>query len=205
MSLNRAPDWDPAIAALVRCSPKGGIVHWPLLWRDLRRDWTSAGGHIVQIGDAAHSFTPTSGNGATQALEDSISLATCLELAGGPRNAPLATKIHNLLRYQRISCAQKMTFVNSQSKHFTDWDAVRKNPKTIRTRFPRWIWSHDPEAYAYQKFGEGFHYVISGGKAEFTNTNFPPGHNFRKWSIDEVRQDIDAGVSIEQQLDGDWS
>ena len=50
---------------------------------------------MVQVGDSAHSFIPTSGNGATQALEDAITLATCLELGGGSRNAPLAAKIYN--------------------------------------------------------------------------------------------------------------
>lgn len=61
-------------------------------WRDLRRKWTSPGGHMVQVGDSAHSFIPTSGNGATQALEDTITPATCLQLGGGSRNASLATK-----------------------------------------------------------------------------------------------------------------
>ncbi|KHN97560.1 Aromatic-ring hydroxylase-like protein [Metarhizium album ARSEF 1941] len=67
-ALLRAPDWDPAVAALIRASPEKGIIHRPLLWRDLRREWTSHGGRVVQVGDSAHSLTPTSGNGATQAL-----------------------------------------------------------------------------------------------------------------------------------------
>ena len=98
-----------------------------------------------------------------------------------------------------------MTFVNSQSKHFTDWKVVKQNPKSIRTRFPRWVWKHDPEAYAYQKYGDAFHHVITGGKTELENTNYPPGHLFRKWTIEEVRKDMEAGVRVEEQLDGDWS
>lgn len=201
--LLRAPDWDPAIQALVRTAPKGGIVHWPLIWRDLRREWTSQGGHVVQVGDSAHSFIPTSGNGATQALEDAITLATCLQLGGGPQNAPIATKVFNLLRYERVSCAQKMSFVNSQLKTATDWDAIRKNPADVRTRFPRWIFKHDPEAYAYEKYGQAFAHLVAG--SEFTNTNFPPGHNFVPWTIEEVYRDIEAGRRIEDLLDGDWS
>jgi len=201
--LLRAPDWDPAILALVRTAPKGAIVHWPLLWRDLRSQWTSPMGHVVQLGDSAHTFIPTSGTGATQALEDAITLATCLQLGGGPRNAPLAAKIFNLLRYERVSCAQKMSFVNSQLKTATDWDAIWKDPATVRTRFPRWIFNHDPEAYAYEKYGEAFVHLVAG--VEFTNTNFPPGHKFVPWTIEEVYRDIEEGKNVENLLDGDWS
>lgn len=202
-ALSCVPDWDPVIAALVRTAPKGAVVHWPLLWRDLRREWTSPGGRVVQVGDSAHSFIPTSGNGATQALEDAITLAACLQLSGGPRNASLATKIFNLLRYERVSCAQKMSFVNSQLKTETNWDAIWKNPATVRTRFPRWIFGHDPEAYAYEKYGQAFAHLVAG--AEFTNTNFPPGHKFMPWTIEEVYADVEDGKRVEDLLDGDWS
>lgn len=114
------------------------LVHWKLRWRDLSENWTSPGGRIIQVGDSAHSFLPASGNGATQALEDATSLATCLQL-GGRSNAAIATKVHNRLRYERISCAQKMSFVNTQQHHFTDWSAIAEKPSLIRTKFPRWV------------------------------------------------------------------
>ncbi len=202
-ALLKVPDWDPAMAALIRTAPKGQIVHWPLLWRDLRENWTSEGGRVVQIGDAAHTFTPTSGNGATQALEDAVTLATCLQLGGGVRNAPLATKIFNKLRYQRVSCAQKMTFVNAQLKTETDWDAIWADPSKVKTRFPKWVSSHDPEVYAYEKYSQAFANIVWG--ADFTNTNFPPGHKFVPWTIEEVYRDIEAGKKVESMLDGDWS
>ncbi|QGA13961.1 hypothetical protein EYB26_001613 [Talaromyces marneffei] len=201
--LLKVPGWDASIAALIRTAPKGAVVHWPLLWRDLRRDWTSAHGHVVQVGDSAHSFVPTSGNGATQALEDAITLATCLQLGGGPRNALLATKIYNLLRYERVSCAQKMSFVNSQLKTETNWDAIWADPIKVRTRFPKWIHNHDPEEYAYNKYSQAFAHLVAG--ADFANENFPPGHKFVSWTIDEVYADIEAGKNVESLLDGDWS
>ncbi|KAL4987679.1 hypothetical protein BDW68DRAFT_197223 [Aspergillus falconensis] len=201
--LSGAGDWDPAVLALIRSAPKGAIVHWPLLWRDLRREWTSPAGRVVQVGDSAHSFIPTSGNGGSQALEDAITLATCLQVAGDSRRANLGTKIYNLLRYERVSCAQKMSFVNSQLKTGTDWDAIWKDPAKIRTRFPKWIFQHDPEAYAYEKFGEAFAHLLDG--REFVNTNFPPGHEFRTWTVEDVWKDIESGKRVEDFLDGDWS
>ncbi|KAL4904924.1 hypothetical protein BDW74DRAFT_185431 [Aspergillus multicolor] len=201
--LSGASNWDPAVMALVRTAPRGSIVHWPLLWRNLRREWTFPAGRIVQIGDSAHSFIPTSGNGASQALEDAITLATCLQLAGNPGRGGLGSKIYNLLRYERVSCAQKMSFVNSQLKTDTDWDAVWRDPAMVRTRFPAWVFKHDPEAYAYEKFGETSAHLVTG--SEFVDTNYPPGHAFRAWTLDEVWRDIESGKRVEDLLDGNWS
>ena len=67
------------------------------MMRDPQEQWTSSGGRIVQVGDSAHSLLPTSGNGATQAMEDGFSIATCLQL-GGKSNIPWATRVHNKLR-----------------------------------------------------------------------------------------------------------
>lgn len=200
-SLLKVPEWSPAILALVRTAPRG-VVHWPLLWRDLEREWISHGGHVVQVGDSAHTFTPTSGNGATQALEDAATLAACLELSGRG-GIGIGTRIYNLLRYERVSCAQKMTFVNAQLKTATDWEAIAKNPSKVRTRFPKWIFSHDPEAYVYEKYGEAFRHVTVGTR--FVNTNVPPGHTVVPWTMEEVAASMKAGKRVEDFLDGDWS
>ena len=92
-----APGWHPAVAAIMRTAPKGTIIHWKLMWRDLCESWTSPAGRVVQVGDSAHSFLPSSGNGASQAMEDAITLATCLQL-GGKSNISSATKVYNNLR-----------------------------------------------------------------------------------------------------------
>ena len=204
--LSRIPDWDPAIVGLVSATPKGGIVHWPLLWRNLRREWTSKGGRVVQVGDAAHTTIPASISGGTLAIEDSVTLATCLQLAcagGGGGGAPMGTRVYNLLRYQRISCAQKMSFVNSECLGAPDVEEIKRDPDKIRIRFPKWLFQHDPEAYAYEKYGQAFAHLVSG--TEFENTNFPPGHKFRPWTIEEVHEDALAGKSVTDFLDGDWS
>nr|UYO77196.1 FAD-dependent monooxygenase [Trichoderma balearicum] len=205
--LQRVPDWDPAIQGLIRSAPRGSIIHWPLLWRNLRPEWTSKGGRIVQLGDCAHSSVPASAAGATLALEDAVTLATCLQLAstGGTGGAPLGAKVYNLLRYQRVSCVQKMAFVNSQllNASSTNWEAIKKDPKQVRIRFPSWVFRHDPEKYAYERYGQAFAHLVSG--SEFENTNFPPDHKFVPWTIEEVQQDIREGKRVEDLLDGDWS
>lgn len=56
---------------------------------------------MVQIGDAAHPFLPTSASGGTMAMEDAYSLASCLHLAR-KEHVSLATKVHNHLRYVTV-------------------------------------------------------------------------------------------------------
>ncbi|CAG8904528.1 unnamed protein product [Penicillium egyptiacum] len=94
------PDVDPEeVETLIRATPRGSLVHWPLLWRNLRPKWTSRGGRVVQVRDCAHSTIPASVRGGTLALEDAITLASSLQLAshGGSSGAPLGAKVYHLL------------------------------------------------------------------------------------------------------------
>lgn len=73
------------------------VVDWNLRWCDGAYQWASDGRLLIRLGDAAHAFFPTAGNGAVQAIEDGISLAECLRF-GGKDNVQWATKVHNKLR-----------------------------------------------------------------------------------------------------------
>ena len=202
--LQRVPDWHPAAEAMIRRAPKGPVIHWPLLWRDLRPEWTSQGGHVVQLGDAAHSSVNTFTAGATLALEDAIILAACLQLSSSGRGSALGARIYNLLRYQRVSCAQEMAFVNSQVLNAAtiDWDATKQDPKGTRIPFPKRIFQHDTEAYVYEKYGKAFAHLVAG--TEFKNTNYRPVQKFVPWTIEEVHKDVAQGKRLEELLDGDW-
>jgi 2-polyprenyl-6-methoxyphenol hydroxylase-like FAD-dependent oxidoreductase len=95
--LEKTVVWDERFLAVIRQSPPQSVVDYKLLWRNPNPTWTSPGGLLLQLGDAAHSFLPTSANGATQAMEDAISIAACLRLAG--KHSPaLATRVHTKLR-----------------------------------------------------------------------------------------------------------
>ncbi len=102
-----------------------------------------ATGRVIQIGDAAQSYRAGFGSWRYLALEDAITLASCLQLAVAPGSAtpgagvPLGTRVYNLLRYERASCTQKMAFVNAQAlSGTTDWAAAKRNPKAVRLRYP---------------------------------------------------------------------
>lgn len=92
----KAPDWDPAVLDFLRQVPVK-VVDWGLRWRNPVQKWTSDHGRVIAVGDAAHAFLPTSGNGAVQASEDAISLAECLRI-GGKQGVTWSTKVHNKLR-----------------------------------------------------------------------------------------------------------
>jgi 2-polyprenyl-6-methoxyphenol hydroxylase-like FAD-dependent oxidoreductase len=89
--------WDARVLAVVEKTPPNSVVDYKISWRDPDSVWTSQPGRIIKIGDAAHAFIPNSTNGATQAMEDGISLAACLRLAGKQKIA-LATSVHSKLR-----------------------------------------------------------------------------------------------------------
>lgn len=82
---------------LVKVTPNDGVVDFKLMWRNPRETWVSPKARVVQIGDAAHTFLPTSASGATMALEDGLSLAALLHLSG-KKDAPLALRVQNKLR-----------------------------------------------------------------------------------------------------------
>lgn len=165
------------------------------MWRDPQTKWISPQGRVLQLGDSAHTFLPSSGNGGTQAIEDAISFATCLQIAG-KSSVPWAVKVHNKLRFaihpscygtlhtlkhrcrfERISCAQILGFVNQNSRHRTDWKAVAKDTKKVRASYGKWIWQHDAEDYAYENYGTALRHLLTN--APFLNTNIPPRHTYK--------------------------
>lgn len=97
-ALDIVKDWSPGLVKLIEKSPERQMLEWKLMWRDPQPQWVAPLGRIVQIGDAAHPFLPTSANGGSMAMEDAYTLATCLQL-GGKDNVSQATKVYNHLRF----------------------------------------------------------------------------------------------------------
>ncbi|OQV08773.1 FAD binding domain-containing protein [Cladophialophora immunda] len=197
-------NWDPAVLDFVRQTPTR-VVDWKLRWRDGTEQWTSESGRLIRLGDAAHAFFPTAGNGAVQALEDGVSLAECLRI-GGKENVHWATKVHNKLRFQRVSILQQTGFLNREELHHVDVAAIEHNPEEVTVGFfkiGRWVWNHDPEAYARDNYAACLANLQEG--APFNNTNLPPGHVYVPWSLESERMRIQAGVKSSLKQNGDWS
>ena len=83
-----------------------------------------------------------------------------------------------------------------------DWEAAKKDPRTMFPKIPRWIFTHDPEQYAYENYDKVVA-SFTGDGAAFENTNVPTGSKYQPWTMDQLLDDIDHGRAV--QLDGDWS
>lgn len=89
--------WDKSCLSVIALTPENTVIDYKITWRDPDPIWTSPGGRVVKLGDAAHAFIPNSTAGATQAMEDGQSLAACLRLAAKD-NVALATRMHTKFR-----------------------------------------------------------------------------------------------------------
>ncbi|EKG16468.1 Monooxygenase FAD-binding protein [Macrophomina phaseolina MS6] len=214
------PDkWAPIFRRLVALTPPKTIINFELLWRNPQPRWASPAARVVQIGDAAHSFLPASGNGATQAIEDAVSLAACLRKAceeeekkeeeeQGERAAvPDAVRAHVRMRFVRNACAQKLGFSNAELLQDTDWSKVKLDPRRAAPKLPRWVWGHDPEAYALENFekvvGGVRRGVPIGEEIEGVPPNHPPGYRYEPWNIEDIMEDMRVGRPVELG-GGDW-
>ncbi|CAI6097524.1 unnamed protein product [Clonostachys chloroleuca] len=149
-ALTGLESWDPLLVEAIKNTQPGTIVRWKLSLRNPQPKWTSAGGHIVQVGDAAHSLLPTSANGAAMALEDSVSLTECLRL-GDKEGVAVATKVHQVLRYQRTALIQHCGFVNRRELHNPSMKEVTERGNAFLF-YGKWLWQHNAEKYATANF-----------------------------------------------------
>lgn len=65
---------------------------------------------------------------------------------------------------------------------------------------PAWVWSHDPEAYAYANYDKAVaanKQVASDTENDGMPPNFPPGYLYEKWSIEKVMEDMKNGIPID--------
>jgi 2-polyprenyl-6-methoxyphenol hydroxylase-like FAD-dependent oxidoreductase len=147
--------WDPMCTKIVEKTPEDRLVDWKLVYRDPLPTWVSPKARILLVGDSAHPFLPTSAQGATQALEDGVTIAVCLK-RGGKDNVPDAVRTHEKIRYERVKAVQKTGESTRELWHKTDWEDVKKNPEKIQ--FPRqeWILGFDAESHAEEVFDEIF-------------------------------------------------
>ncbi|RAQ46314.1 monooxygenase [Aspergillus flavus] len=194
--------WDPLLVEAIKNTPPDSIVRWKLCLRNPQPKWTSATGRIVQVGDAAHSLLPTSANGAAMALEDSISLAECLRL-GGKEGAAVATRVHQILRYQRTALIQHCGFVNRRELHNTSMKEVTDGGNAFLF-YGKWLWQHNAENYAAANF-EAARQSIELGSV-FKNTNLPRGHVFEDWTMESELEKEKAGIFVQDlKTNGEWT
>jgi 2-polyprenyl-6-methoxyphenol hydroxylase-like FAD-dependent oxidoreductase len=97
-ALKVVENWDPRVSGVIKNTPESQLIDHKLLWRDPLPTWISEKGRVLLVGDSAHTFIPTSIQGAGQAMEDAATAAICLELTGKDK-VPLALRTCQKMRY----------------------------------------------------------------------------------------------------------
>src|SRR5262245_29706003 len=136
--------WDPLVEAIV--AQVKTTFRWGLFDREPLSTWTR--GRLTLLGDAAHPMLPHAGQGANQAIEDAVALATVLSCAERA-SAPRALLIYERLRRERTAGVQRMSRFNGALYEAVSGDlSARDGQLAAQPQQRAWIWSYDAEAEA---------------------------------------------------------
>jgi 2-polyprenyl-6-methoxyphenol hydroxylase-like FAD-dependent oxidoreductase len=144
--------WDPRTHDIVKATPPEYLFDYKLVYRNPLPTFISPKARICLIGDAAHPFLPTSIQGASQSMEDGVTLAVCLEKCGG--DAQQAVRAYEKIRYERVCRAQGTGVSTREQWHKADWDKIRKNPESLHLKREAWLLDFDAETHAYKVYDE---------------------------------------------------
>ncbi|KAL3426058.1 hypothetical protein PVAG01_02849 [Phlyctema vagabunda] len=142
--------WDPLVQKILDATPDP-LIDWKLVYRDPLPTWISPHRRISLIGDAAHPFLPTSIQGASQAMEDGVAIAVCLQKSG-KENVQDALSAFEILRYDRVRAAQKTGETTRDTWHKADFDEVKKNPESMKLKREAWLLNFDAELHAEENY-----------------------------------------------------
>ena len=138
--------WDPRIGSLLQRVQ--ATFRWALYDREPLPIWTR--GRLTLLGDAAHPMLPHLGQGANQAIEDGMALATILARADR-KTAPAALLAYERLRRERVALVQRGARENGLRYDSSYADlGVRDAEITAHAAFRKRLYDHDvvPEAQA---------------------------------------------------------
>ena len=99
------PDWPGTVQSALRNVPLHTLSIWPYYVVPKLDSWTSPDARVLILGDAAHAIPPTAGQGASQAFEDSFTLAILLSQTD-PKDAEgfrsRALRVWQTMRQERV-------------------------------------------------------------------------------------------------------
>lgn len=139
-------DWDPNLRTIIETIDETFI--WGLFDRMPLPRWSVD--RVTLLGDAAHPMLPFMAQGAAQALEDGVSLTTCLSKIG---DIAAAFAGYEKLRLPRTSRIQTMSAANKTRLHLPDGPAQQERDEKMAagTTYPSikamaWIYNYDAAA-----------------------------------------------------------
>jgi salicylate hydroxylase len=103
-----ADGWEPLVGRIL--AQVKTTFRWGLYDRDPLPHWSW--GRLTLLGDAAHPMLPYEGQGANQAIEDGMALATLLQVASAAEVADALVR-YEVLRHERAAALQQGSRVNA--------------------------------------------------------------------------------------------
>ncbi len=136
--------FDPVVASLIGSIDR--TFRWGLYDREPLAAWTR--GRLALLGDAAHPMLPHTGQGANQAMEDAVTLATVLSRSE-PSSAARALQVYESLRRERCARIQRTSRINGARYDAAGGDLTdRDRQLSAQPQERAWIWNHDAELEA---------------------------------------------------------
>lgn len=165
--------WDETCHDIVKATPEDKLVDYKLVYRDPLPTFISPKARIALIGDAAHPFLPTSIQGASQAMEDGVTLAVCLEKAHAAAQQAKTTQMssngkapskedavqtairaYEAIRYVRVTRAQGTGVSTREQWHKADWEKIGAHPESLHLKREPWLLDFDAEMHAYAVYDD---------------------------------------------------
>lgn len=84
-------------------------------------------------------------------MEDGVTMAVCLSRCG-KGHIQEGVAAFEALRYERVRAAQKTGEQTRDTWHKADWDAVKKNPESMKLKREAWLLDFDAETYAEDNY-----------------------------------------------------
>lgn len=179
--------WAPIVHDIVDATPADRLVDYKLVFRDPLPTFISPKTRIALIGDAAHPFLPTSIQGASQSMEDGVTLAITLEKAGKD-DVPLAIRGYEAIRYERVHRAQMTGVTTREQWHKADWDKIWKDPKSLHLKRDAWLLDFDAETHAYEVVDDVLKDLKQGKAVKNNAVSEPQPNGVQKVLAQEVDQ-----------------
>jgi salicylate hydroxylase len=137
--------WHPQLRGILQAVDE--IFVWALFERPPMPRWSV--GRATLLGDACHAMLPFMAQGAAQAIEDGVALATCLA-KGGTKDVANALQRYEALRLPRTVRVQAASANNKNRFHFPDGleqeardTEMAKGATDFSVQSVAWLYGHD--------------------------------------------------------------
>ncbi|KAI0007619.1 hypothetical protein F4779DRAFT_496812 [Xylariaceae sp. FL0662B] len=178
--------------ALLECTPPECLIDFKLVYRKPLKKWTSQGGRTILIGDAAHAHLPTSGQGGSQAIEDAVTVASCLKKCG--KDVPFALEAAQRIRYNRANRFHASAVFHRDVFSKIPWDTIEENPREwALKRFLR-VQDFDAAANVDESFDKVKQGILDNPNGMLDDVAIPmiPATGGTHWDLTEINRIMES-------------